>query len=71
MQIDIEKITKTYLYDKKPGHVVLKDISFAISPGDFVIILGESGCGKTTLLNLMAGLEQPTNGLPLYKRGKC
>ncbi|MFO7883928.1 MAG: ABC transporter ATP-binding protein [Desulfobacteraceae bacterium] len=62
MQIDIEKITKTFLYDKKSGHVVLKDISFAISPGDFVIILGESGCGKTTLLNLLAGLEQPTKG---------
>lgn len=60
LQIDIEKITKTYA--GKPEHVVLKDISFAIAPGDFVIILGESGCGKTTLLNLLAGLEPPTKG---------
>jgi len=42
--------------------VVLKDISFDIEPGDFVIILGESGCGKTTLLNLLAGLETPSSG---------
>ncbi len=41
---------------------MLKDISFSIDEGDFVIILGESGCGKTTLLNLLAGLEQPTSG---------
>lgn len=41
---------------------MLKDVSFSIEPGDFVIILGESGCGKTTLLNLLAGLEPPTSG---------
>ncbi len=41
---------------------MLKDISFSIDEGDFVIILGESGCGKTTLLNLLAGLELPTQG---------
>lgn len=48
---------------------MLKDISFSIEPGDFVIILGESGCGKTTLLNLLAGLEQPTSGA-IYMNGK-
>jgi len=42
--------------------MVLKDISFSIDTGDFVIILGESGCGKTTLLNLLAGLEPPSSG---------
>ena len=41
---------------------MLKDISFSINPGDFVIILGESGCGKTTLLNMLAGLETPSSG---------
>lgn len=46
----------------KKKHQILKDISFSINPGDFVIILGESGCGKTTLLNMLAGLENPTCG---------
>ena len=41
---------------------MLQDISFTIEPGEFVIILGESGCGKTTLLNLIAGLETPDQG---------
>ncbi|MCG8615683.1 MAG: ABC transporter ATP-binding protein [Desulfobacterales bacterium] len=62
MKIDIEKVGKSYNRAGKAPHVVLKDISFSIAPGDFVIILGESGCGKTTLLNMLAGLEQPTSG---------
>ena len=59
MKIEIEKINKFY---DQSGHFVLKDISFAIDDGDFVIILGESGCGKTTLLNLLAGLDLPSSG---------
>ncbi len=62
MKIQIEQVTKLYKKSKESDHAVLKDISFSIDRGDFVIILGESGCGKTTLLNLLAGLELPTSG---------
>jgi len=62
VKIDIEKVTKAYSNPKKADHIVLKDISFSIDAGDFVVILGESGCGKTTLLNLLAGLELPSSG---------
>ncbi|WP_022668034.1 ABC transporter ATP-binding protein [Desulfospira joergensenii] len=62
MKIELQKITKTYTDPQKGEHVVLRDIAFSIEPGDFIVILGESGCGKTTLLNLLAGLEQPTSG---------
>lgn len=41
---------------------VLKDISFAIEPGDFLVLVGPSGCGKSTLLNCIAGLEETTSG---------
>ncbi|SDU30370.1 ABC transporter ATP-binding protein [Desulfobacula phenolica] len=62
MKIKIDKVTKRYNTSAIYNHIVLKDISFSIDDGDFVIILGESGCGKTTLLNLLAGLELPTSG---------
>jgi NitT/TauT family transport system ATP-binding protein len=44
------------------GRVVLQDITLAAAPGEFVCLLGASGCGKTTLLNLVAGLDQPSAG---------
>ena len=62
MKIDIQKLTKAYHRPGQKPRAVLKDISFSIEPGDFVTILGESGCGKTTLLNLLAGLEAPSSG---------
>lgn len=48
---------------------VLKGINLNVDEGEFLVILGFSGTGKTTLINLMAGLEQPTEGQVNY-RGK-
>lgn len=44
------------------GVVALQDVSLDVAPGSFVCLVGASGCGKTTLLNLVAGLDQPTVG---------
>lgn len=44
------------------SHQVLKDISFSLKKGEFVSIIGKSGCGKTTLFNIIAGLEKPDSG---------
>ena len=41
---------------------VLRDISFDIGRGEFFSLLGASGCGKTTLLRILAGIEQPSEG---------
>ena len=46
---------------------VLKDINLAVSEGEFVAILGFSGTGKSTLMNLVAGLEMPDSGSVTFK----
>ena len=53
----------TKVYGHGAGAVLALDhISLDVAPGEFVCIVGASGCGKTTLLNLVAGLDQPTGG---------
>ena len=41
---------------------VLRDISLELEAGDYVAVMGESGIGKSTLLNLIAGLDRPDSG---------
>jgi len=41
---------------------ILRDISFELEAGDYVAVMGESGIGKSTLLNLLAGLDRPDSG---------
>jgi NitT/TauT family transport system ATP-binding protein len=47
---------------KKRRVTALRDVSFAVDPGEFVAIVGPSGCGKSTLLKLCAGLLKPSGG---------
>ena len=46
---------------------VLKDINLEVEDGEFLVLLGFSGTGKTTLNNLMTGLEQPSKGSVTFK----
>ena len=46
---------------------VLKNINLEVEEGEFLVLLGFSGTGKTTLINLMAGLEQPSAGAATFK----
>ncbi len=59
--IEIKNINKTF----GDRHVV-KDVSFVFEPGKTNLIIGESGCGKTTILKLMVGLHQIDTGEVLY-----
>ena len=54
----IEALNKTYV----PGKPVFADVSFTLDRGEFVCIIGHSGCGKTTILNVLAGLDTATSG---------
>ena len=51
---------------RKGEREVLADLSFSITPGEHVVLLGINGCGKTTLLKLMDGLLSPTSGKLCY-----
>lgn len=42
--------------------LILRDVNMHVNEGDFVCLLGQSGCGKSTFLRLMAGLEAPSSG---------
>ncbi|MDE6020782.1 MAG: ABC transporter ATP-binding protein [Ruminococcus sp.] len=63
--IEINEITKSYGNGDNKFQV-LKGISTKICDGDFVVILGASGSGKSTFLNVMSGLERPDNGNIIY-----
>ncbi|MCO5120418.1 MAG: ABC transporter ATP-binding protein [Burkholderiaceae bacterium] len=47
----------------RPDTVVFEDVNFQIEKGEFVCVIGHSGCGKTTVLNALAGLEAPSGGV--------
>ncbi len=60
-QIEIRKLNKTYRSDKIEN-LVLKDIDLDIEKGEFVAVIGKSGCGKTTFLNILGTLDDFDNG---------
>ena len=59
--LEVTSLSKTYITGSEELEV-LRDVKFNLKEGERVAITGESGCGKTTLLNLIGGLDTPTKG---------
>jgi nitrate/nitrite transport system ATP-binding protein len=56
--LKVESLAKTFT----PGKPVFSNVSFTLDQGEFVCIIGHSGCGKTTILNVLAGLDEASEG---------
>jgi len=59
--VDFVKVSKEYSLGGRTIRA-LDDVSFNVQPNQLVVLLGPSGAGKTTVLNLVAGLEKPSSG---------
>lgn len=56
--LQLKNLTKSY----SPARQVISNLNYTLAPGEYVAIMGESGVGKSTLLNLIAGLDHPDSG---------
>lgn len=60
--LSFRNVTKNFRLDAATAITPVRDVSLTIEPGEFIVIIGRSGTGKTTLLNLAAGLVKPSAG---------
>ncbi|QBX35078.1 ABC transporter ATP-binding protein [Paracoccus liaowanqingii] len=61
--VSVELLSQRFPDGKGGQMTVFENASFGIEKGEFVVILGHSGCGKSTIMNILAGLAQPTSGV--------
>lgn len=64
--LKVDDLSKSYPDRQgRPGPLIFREVNFDIARGEFVCIIGHSGCGKSTVLNVLAGLEEPSSGAVL------
>lgn len=67
--LNAEDLCLTYSGHKRQSVEALKNVSFSIRQGEQIIVVGASGCGKSSLLSLISGVQRPSSGRVFY-RGK-
>ena len=60
--VEVHGLAKAFRSGGASGTEVFESVNFSIERGEFVCVIGHSGCGKTTILNILAGLEQASGG---------
>ena len=65
--LSAEHVTRTFSIGRGPDVVAVHDFSLQVEEGEFICLLGASGCGKSTMLNMFAGFIQPTQGRVLLR----
>lgn len=69
MKCELKSVYKTFPMPGRSDITALKNVSIEFPIGSFTVVLGKSGCGKTTMLRLMAGLAPPSSGEIVMKGG--
>ena len=62
MQIEVKNVSYTYFVSKNESFKALDDVSFSIEKGDFLAVVGKTGAGKSTLMQILNGLLLPSAG---------
>ncbi|HTY81159.1 MAG TPA: ABC transporter ATP-binding protein [Dehalococcoidales bacterium] len=65
--ISFQNVSRTYNLDEESKITPVKNINLTVNRGEFILLIGRSGSGKTSLLNLAAGLVKPSSGTILIK----
>lgn len=60
--LEIDHVDRIFILPNGNHYIALKNIHLGIKQGEFVTLMGQPGCGKSTLINIVAGLQQPTQG---------
>jgi NitT/TauT family transport system ATP-binding protein len=60
--IELRNVTKRFLMPTGQAYTALRDLNLSVAPGEFFAVVGPTGCGKSTTLSLISGLERPSAG---------
>lgn len=60
--IELRNVTKRFLTPNGQAYTALRELNLSVAPGEFCAIVGPTGCGKSTTLGLISGLERPSAG---------
>lgn len=61
--LQVENLSKRFNHKNQAPLTVFENINFSIDKGEFICIIGHSGCGKSTIMNTLSGLDAPTEGV--------
>src|SRR6266446_5136162 len=60
--IELRDVTKRFLTPTGQAYTAIRDVTLSVAPGEFCAVVGPTGCGKSTTLGLISGLERPSEG---------
>jgi iron(III) transport system ATP-binding protein len=66
IQIRLQGISATFHHERRGDITAVNNLDLDVSPGEFLTLLGSSGCGKTTTLRMIAGFQKPSSGRILF-----